>query len=280
MPPKQPSKQQQQKKGGASAASSSKNKDVANDELQQDPIQAVILADAFNKRLAPLTTDRPACLLPLCNVALLDWTLESLALAGVEEIFILASQFADQIKDHVASIKFGAPKITVIATPDAQSIGDVMRELDSKQVIRSDFVLVHGDSVASIDLASVVAAHKRRRKKDKDAIMTICTMPTGKHSRTRAPGDNSLFFLEPTTSQLLHYASVKAVPRLKSTSLPLELFDNDGAATVNGASKGAEIDIRNDLVDSGIDICSVDVSQSPIILRLLPNTDPILDNHL
>ncbi|KAN0063957.1 translation initiation factor eIF-2B epsilon subunit, GEF [Thecaphora frezii] len=255
MPPKQAAgsgaKQQASRKGNAGGAQA--------EELQQEPLQAVILADAFSKRLAPLTMDRPSCLLPLCNVALIDWTLENLALAGVEDVFILASQHVDQIKRHVAQSRPALPKLTVIATPDAQSIGDVMRELDAKQIIRSDFILVHGDSVASMDLASVVAAHKQRRKREKDAIMTICTMPVGKHSRTRPPGDLALFFLEPTTSQLLHYAPLRAVPRVKSTTLPLELFDSDAAPTLSGASNGAEVDVRNDLVDCGIDICSVDV---------------------
>lgn len=249
------------KSGNAATSSKSKAQQNKEEDLQREPLQAVVLADAFSKRLDPLTIDQPACLLPLCNVPLLDWTLENLALAEVEEIFILASRHSDQIKKHLATspARYSLPKITVIATPDAQSLGDVMRELDSKQIIRSDFILIHADSVASMDLASIVDAHKRRRKKDKDAIMTICTMPVGKRSRIRTPGNLSLFFLEPHTSQLVHYAPVRAAPRLRTTSLPLEVFDEDAAATTNSLSRGAEVDIRNDLVDCGIDICSADV---------------------
>ncbi|ETS60470.1 hypothetical protein PaG_05312 [Moesziomyces aphidis] len=249
------------KSGNAAASSKAKSHQNKEEDLQREPLQAVVLADAFSKRLDPLTTDKPACLLPLCNVPLLDWTLENLALAEVEEIFILASRHSDQIKKHLATTpaRYSLPKITVIATPDAQSLGDVMRELDSKQIIRSDFILIHADSVASMDLASIVDAHKRRRKKDKDAIMTICTMPVGKRSRIRTPGNLSLFFLEPHTSQLVHYAPVRAAPRLRTTSLPLEVFDEDAAATTHSLARAAEVDVRNDLVDCGIDICSADV---------------------
>lgn len=249
------------KPSGAATSSKAKSQQTKEEDLQREPLQAVILADAFSKRLDPLTADKPACLLPLCNVPLLDWTLENLALAEVEEIFILASRHSDQIKKHLATslARYSLPKLTVIATPDAQSLGDVMRELDSKQIIRSDFILVHADSVANMDLASIVDAHKRRRKKDKDAIMTICTMPVGKRSRLRTPGNLSLFFVEPHTSQLVHYAPVRAAPRLRTTSLPLEVFDEDAAATTNSLSRGAEVDIRNDLIDCGIDICSADV---------------------
>ncbi|SAM85213.1 related to Translation initiation factor eIF-2B epsilon subunit [Ustilago bromivora] len=260
MPPKSSAKGGG-KSGNAAASSKAKSQQNKEEDLQREPLQAVILADAFSKRLHPLTTDKPACLLPLCNVPLLDWTLENLALAEVEEIFILATRHSDQIKKHLATspARYSLPKIIVIATPDAQSLGDVMRELDSKQIIRSDFILIHADSVASMDLASIVDAHKRRRKKDKDAIMTICTMPVGKRSRIRTPGNLSLFFVEPHTSQLVHYGPVRAAPRLRTTSLPLEVFDEDAAATVNSLSRGAEVDIRHDLVDCGIDICSADV---------------------
>ncbi len=257
MPPKSANKGGG-KAGNASASSKAKSQQNREEDLQREPLQAVVLADAFSKRLDPLTADKPACLLPLCNVPLLDWTLENLALAEVEEIFILASRHSDKIKKHLATspARYSLPKITVLATPDAQSLGDVMRELDSKQIIRSDFILIHADSVASMDLASIVDAHKRRRKKDKDAIMTICTMPVGKRSRIRTPGNLSLFFVEPHTSQLVHYAPVRAAPRLRTTTLPLEVFDEDAAATTHSLSRGAEVDIRNDLVDCGIDICS------------------------
>lgn len=47
-------------------ASSGKEKDIANED---DVLQAVILADSFNKRFKPLTVGKPrVCLLPLSQV--------------------------------------------------------------------------------------------------------------------------------------------------------------------------------------------------------------------
>lgn len=45
-------------------------------------LQAVLLADSFNVRFAPLTFDRPRALLPLANAALIDYTLELLVASG------------------------------------------------------------------------------------------------------------------------------------------------------------------------------------------------------
>lgn len=239
---------------------------MAVDEVaQDDPLQAVVLCDVFTQRFAPLTLDRPRCLMPLCNVPLIEWTLESLAAAGVHEVFFLATWHVPQIRAYLEKHHpqlFRAPgsrapavpatsltRISLIAVPEARSVGDTMRELDAHQVIKSDFVLMHGDSLGAMDIGAVVRAHKERRQADRNAIMTICTMPAPPSSEARRPGDVSVFVLTPTTSQLMHYAAVPAVPRVSLLPLPLELFEQ--ART--------ELDVRNDLVDCGVDICSIDV---------------------
>ena len=45
-------------------------------------------------------------MLPICNATLLDWTFESLALAGVQEIFVICRSYAEQVK---AAIRY-APR--------------------------------------------------------------------------------------------------------------------------------------------------------------------------
>ena len=123
-----------------------------------------------------------------------------------------------------------------------------MRELDAHQVIKSDFVLVQSDALGNMDIASVVRAHKQRRTVDRDAIMTICAMPVPPQSRARRPGDLSVFTIVPTTSQLVHYMSVPAIPRVPLLKLPFEVFEDT-----------RHLDVRNDLVDCGVDVCSIDV---------------------
>lgn len=238
---------------------------MAHESLEDDPLQAVVLCDVFDQRFSPLTLEGPRCLMPVCNVPLLEWTLETLASAGVHEVFLLATWHVPVIRAYLeehhpmlvrppargAVSTTALAKVTLIAVPEARSIGDAMREIDAHQVIKSDFVLIHGDAVGNMDLSAVIAAHKQRRQVDRNAIMTICTMSSAVHSRARRQGDLSIFTLAPRTSQLLHYASVPAVPRKKQLKLPLELFESAG--------HGVELDVRNDLVDCGVDICSIDV---------------------
>jgi hypothetical protein len=49
---------------------------------EETVLQAVLLADSFNVRFAPLTFDRPRALLPIANAALIDYTLELLVASG------------------------------------------------------------------------------------------------------------------------------------------------------------------------------------------------------
>lgn len=63
---------------------------------------------------------------------------------------------------------------------------------------------------------------------------------------------SSLFVLSPT-NKLLHYEPVAAVPRKKRAHLPGSIFDPKWGEE--------EVEVRNDLIDCGIDVCSVDVSR-------------------
>ncbi|KAJ7582893.1 nucleotide-diphospho-sugar transferase [Mycena floridula] len=216
-------------------------------------LQAVILADSFNKRFRPLTTRKPRCLLPICNAPLLDWTFESLALAGVQEIFVICRSHADQVKATIASSRWAKPgsgiKIVPIQTAkETFSPGDAMRDIYTRGLVTSDFVLVMGDLVSNIAIDEVVRVHKERRKTNKDAIMTVVVKESGGTHRTKSTGDSGVFVLDKDTAELVHYAPVLGYPATKKLSIPREVLEAH-----------PELEIRNDLIDCCIDVCSVEV---------------------
>ncbi|KAJ7740705.1 nucleotide-diphospho-sugar transferase [Mycena maculata] len=220
---------------------------------EDEILQAVILADSFDKRFRPLTTRKPRCLLPICNAPLLDWTFESLALAGVQEIFVICRSHAEQVKTAIRESKWSRPgsgiKIMPIMTAkETFSVGDAMRDVYTRGLVTSDFVLVMGDLVSNIRIDEVVRVHKERRKTNKDAIMTMVVKESGAAHRTRPQGDASVFVLDAETSECLHYEPVSAYPPTTMTRIPRELLEAH-----------PEIEIRNDLIDCSIDVCSVEV---------------------
>ena len=57
-----------------------------------------------------------------------------------------------------------------------------------------------------------------------------------------------MFVLDPETSECLHYEHVQGYPRTKGINVPREIL-----------AAHPDIDIRNDLLDCSIDVCSVEV---------------------
>lgn len=72
------------------------------DISDEAPLQAVVLADSYNRRFEVLCVDRPRILLPLCSTPLLTWTLEALSLSKVKQVFLFCGVHAEQIKEFVA----------------------------------------------------------------------------------------------------------------------------------------------------------------------------------
>jgi translation initiation factor eIF-2B subunit epsilon len=75
--------------------------------------------------------------------------------------------------------------VPIMTTKETFSVGDALRDIYTHGVITTDFVLVAGDLVSNIRIDEVVRVHKERRKKNKDAIMTIVVKQSGASHRTR-----------------------------------------------------------------------------------------------
>ncbi|KAK9768397.1 translation initiation factor eIF-2B epsilon subunit, GEF [Basidiobolus ranarum] len=225
-----------------------KNKNFDSDQV----LQAVVLADSFNERFMPLTLNKPRCLLPLCNIPLIEYTLEALAVAGVQEIFVFCCAHSDLIKKYLANSRWKKTssyiRVEVVVVQECYSIGDAMRELDAKSIIKNDFILVNGDVVSNIDLTKALEKHREIRLADKNSIMTMVVRQASPLHPARAKGEDGIFVLDSKSEECVYYESVEAYPRKKRIAFDTELFE-----------KHSEIQIRNDLIDCHVDICSVEV---------------------
>lgn len=84
------------KKGGGGGSSNN-----AQDEQREEKLQAVVFADSYETRFAPFTLEQPRCLLPLANTPLIEYTLEFLAGAGVEEVFVYAGNHTEKVEEYL-----------------------------------------------------------------------------------------------------------------------------------------------------------------------------------
>ena len=243
--------------GPKSQKNASKGK--AGEEEKEDTLQAVVLADTFETRFSPFTLDRPRCLLPLVNTPLIEYTLEFLASSGVQEVLLHAGSHSDQVEAYIKASKWttsSSPfKELVFVKCVATSIGDVMRELDQNQDYRltGDFLVVSGDLVSNFPIEVALKAHKARRLKNRNAIMTMLLRETSPNDRILAGSNFPTFIIDPAKDRCLHYEEAE---HGRTTHARV---DHD---MVTEILSEPEIDVRQDLIDCRIDICTEDVLSS------------------
>lgn len=192
------------------------------------------------------------CLLPLANIPLIDYTLEFLSLAGIEDVFIFASNHAEKIEQHIRDSKWSLAsspfkKCQIVMSPSSMSVGDAMRELDGKGMITTDFLLVNGDFVSNLPLEDVLKAHRDRRTKDKNAIMTMILRQADFEHRTKARGESGAFVIDEASGRCVHYEEMRHGGD-RMVQLPSDLI-----------KQHPQLRIRTDLIDCQVDICSPDV---------------------
>ena len=127
-------------------------------------------------------------------------------------------------------------------------MGDAMRDLDGKSLLTGDFLLVYSDIVSNLPLEAALAAHRARRIKDKNAIMTMVLREAGQTHRTKARGTSPVFIIDPTEDRCLHFEQMPNRDETHALSIDPYLL-----------SSHQELDIRQDLIDCGIDICTPEV---------------------
>ena len=76
------------------------------EETKEDPLQAVVVADTFEIKFAPFSTERPRCLIPLANTPLIEYTLEFLASGGVQEVILYAGAHIEQVETYLNASKW------------------------------------------------------------------------------------------------------------------------------------------------------------------------------
>ncbi|GAA5998409.1 translation initiation factor eIF2B catalytic subunit epsilon [Rhodotorula paludigena] len=237
------------------------------DTKTEHPFQAIVLCDGWgeDERWGPLVrrkrTDdeefddldvggeqRPWCLVPLLNIPLLAWTLESLSASGVEQAFLFVRDGVEEVRQWLASSSFQAPgsDLTIVVRPTkALTPGDVMREVDGLQILApTDYLVVQAGFLGNVDLKQKVQEFGARRQKDPSLSMSCIVKPI-------ATKTHSTFAVHTLTSdaQLMHYEQSPLFPKLRTFTVPREALGG-----------GKEVHIRSDLEAVGAVICSVEVA--------------------
>jgi translation initiation factor eIF-2B subunit epsilon len=138
----------------------------------------------------------------------------------------------------------GSPFASVqILRSTSRSVGDAMRDLDKREILQNDFIVLYGDMISNLPLAPALAAHKKRRAEDKNCIMTMVLRQSHANEHN-SHFDTPVFICDPRKNRCLYYETMRSHSDERFLMLDSEILNEP------------EIEIRADLLDCGIDICT------------------------
>ncbi len=131
-------------------------------------MKAMVLAAGLGTRLRPLTDDRPKALVEVAGRTMLEITLERLRASGVRDVIINAHHFASQIAAYLEANRNFGMRIAISREDVLLDTGGGLKKaapffLESASGTASEnepFVLHNVDVISTIDLQSMVEAHR------------------------------------------------------------------------------------------------------------------------
>ncbi len=140
--------------------------------------KALLLAAGLGTRLRPITNDIPKCLVPLNNKPLLQYWLENLTKAGIEEFIINTHYFNDKVEEFINNSKFKENTTLVYEEELLNTAGTI---LENKIFFDKDepFLVIHADNLSFCDFNAFFRTHESK-KKDCDITMMLFETTTPK----------------------------------------------------------------------------------------------------
>ncbi|XP_011643925.1 translation initiation factor eIF-2B subunit epsilon [Pogonomyrmex barbatus] len=172
---------------------------------KKDILQAVILADDFTERLTPAQDLFPSILIPVINIPLLDYTIATLKKSRVQEVFLYCSSHIDQLKKYVSEKIYKNITITLIISDGCRSLGDALRDIDTKGWIRGYFILIRGNAFINTDLKTLLNVHRLKVEKDKGATMTMVLRNFGSMKEFSLHEEACTIVIDKSSNKILHY---------------------------------------------------------------------------
>lgn len=121
-------------------------------------MKAILLSAGQGSRLAPLTDDRPKCLLSIGRQTLIDWQLEALARCGIDEVVVVIGFRAELMEAHLARHDRAGFRVRPVFNPFYKVADNLGSCWMAREEMREDFLIVNGDTLFVTDIARKVLA--------------------------------------------------------------------------------------------------------------------------
>jgi len=113
-------------------------------------MKAVLLAAGKGMRLKPITDKIPKVMIPINRKPILEYHIERLAKAGINDVFINLHHLPKRIKNYFKDGKKWGVKIKYSYEPEISGTAGAIKKLENK-LDSSPFLVVYGDNFLELD---------------------------------------------------------------------------------------------------------------------------------
>lgn len=110
-------------------------------------MKAIVLSAGQGSRLLPLTTTRPKCLVDLSGRTLLEWQLQALAHAGVDEAVVVTGFGAEQVEEMLATRAPSGLKVRTLFNPFYKLADNLATCWLVRQEMNGPCLILNGDTL-------------------------------------------------------------------------------------------------------------------------------------
>ncbi len=126
------------------------------DEKNKATTKAIILSAGQGRRLLPLTENSPKCLLPISGKTILEWQVDTLLTAGIEEITVITG-FQTGLVETLLQQRYPDFKhIGTLFNPFYEVADNLASCWIARSKMNSNFLLLNGDTIFDTPLLEQV----------------------------------------------------------------------------------------------------------------------------
>lgn len=123
-------------------------------------VSTVILAGGYATRLRPLSLTKPKSLFPILGKPILQYILDSLERAGIDDIHIALRVMADKIVSYLK--ENGKGKINVVIEKEPLGDAGALKFVARNTRLDDTVLVIYGDIYSEVDYKDLLRFHERR----------------------------------------------------------------------------------------------------------------------
>ena len=109
-------------------------------------MKAVILSAGQGKRLMPLTSGNPKCLLNIAGRPLIEWQINELYKAGIDRVAVVVGYQADRVRQFLQS-RYDSQQVHVLYNPTYSWADNLFSCWVARAEMDEEFLLLNGDTL-------------------------------------------------------------------------------------------------------------------------------------